>query len=386
MASSVHPWNDVRIYYKEAQSLAKFADVRLIAVQNRALSQVPNDRVAVEFLPVNGFQPGNGKSIILRLKRVGMVMRGVLNGKYDVFHFHDPELIPAGWLAKLRGKNAIYDIHEDYPAQILTKQWINRLLRKPISMAFLWFEIYFAKKLSFLITAGPLLKERFEKINPMTEVIYNYPISKELFTQTEWRERKNEICYIGGITRIRGLLEVLKALEKIEDVVLNLAGKYFSQEFHAELAKCKGWEKVREWGWAERKTVAQILSISKIGIVTFLPYPNHIELRATKMFEYMSAGIPVVASNFQSWRRVIEQYNCGICVDPEDSDEIAQAIEFLLRNDHIAKEMGENGRKAVESLFNWENEEKKLVKVYQSILNNEYLVHKSATHQQRIEP
>ena len=193
MASSVHPWNDVRIYYKEAQSLAKFADVRLIAVRNRASSQVPNDRVAVEFLPVNGFQPGNGESIFLRLKRVGMVMRSVLNGKYDVFHFHDPELIPAGWLAKLRGKDVVYDIHEDYPAQILGKHWINKFLRKPISRAFLWFEDLFAAKPSFIITAGPLLKERFVIINPMTEVIYNYPLPDELFIHTKWQEKRNEV-------------------------------------------------------------------------------------------------------------------------------------------------------------------------------------------------
>lgn len=372
MASSVHRWNDVRIYYKEAQSLARFADVHLLAVQTLGTRQIPNGRVAVELLPASGPKPGKVVSALLRIRRIGMVIQSVLNSKYDVFHFHDPELIPAGWLAKLRGKEVVYDIHEDYPAQILSKHWINRIFRKPISVAFLWFENYFAKRLSFLITAGPLLKERFEKISPMTEVINNFPISDELFIQTEWRERENELCFIGGITRIRGLLEVVKALEKIEDVVLNLAGEYFSQAFRAELAECKGWKKIREWGWAERETVAEILSVSKIGIVTYLPYPNHVDLRANKMFEYMSAGIPVIASNFRSWKGVIERHNCGICVDPEDSDEIAQAIEFLLRNDQIAKEMGENGRKAVKSFFNWENEEKKLVKVYRSILNPEH--------------
>ena len=370
MASSVHRWNDVRIYHKEAQSLAKFADVRLVAVQNRESSQVPNGGVAVEFLPVNGFQPGNGESIFLRLKRIGMVMKNVLNGKYDVFHFHDPELIPIGWLAKLKGKHVIYDIHEDYPVQILSKLWIHKFLRKPLSTLFLWLENFSAKRVHFLITAGPLLKERFIKINPMTEVLHNYPLCHELNIQTAWKEKRREICFIGNITRIRGLKQVVQALENIEGVTLNLAGNCFSQEFREELLKCKGWEQVREWGWADRQTVANIMAISKIGVVTFLPLPNHIDLRSNKMFEYMSAGIPVIASNFQSWKKVIDKHNCGICVDPENPDEIVKAIKFLLENDRIAKEMGENGRKAVESIYNWENEEIILNEIYQCILSD----------------
>ncbi|MFB0517190.1 MAG: glycosyltransferase family 4 protein [Candidatus Neomarinimicrobiota bacterium] len=375
MVSSVHRWNDVRIYYKEALSLAKVTNVHLIAVQVPSTPTIPDGLVSVELLPVNSSSQGAGaKSLGLRFRHIGLVMKAALQQRFDVFHFHDPELLPAGWLAKVRGKKVIYDIHEDYPAQILNKQWINKLLRKPLSKLFLIFENTFAKKLDLLITAGPLLNERFKKINPMTEIIHNFPLANELFTKTEWQERKNEICFIGGITRIRGLLEVLKALEKIEDVVLNLAGKYFSQAYREELMKCKGWYKVKEWDWVERDVVAEILSISKIGILTYLPCPNHGDLRATKMFEYMSAGIPVVASNFRAWKNVIEKYNCGICVDPKDPDEIARAIELLLRNDHIANEMGENGRKVIESLFNWENEEKKLVKVYRSFFNEERLL------------
>ncbi|MBA7645902.1 hypothetical protein ES703_53662 [subsurface metagenome] len=83
----------------------------------------------------------------------------------------------------------------------------------------------------------------------------------------------------------------------------------------------------------------------------------------------MAAGIPVVASNFKTWRGVIEKYACGICVDPGNPEEIAEAINLLLRDDKTARTMGENGRQAVRSIFNWENEERKLVRVYHSILN-----------------
>ncbi|MEE9162856.1 MAG: glycosyltransferase family 4 protein [Candidatus Neomarinimicrobiota bacterium] len=368
MVSSVHRWDDVRIYHKEARSLAKIADVRLVAVQGRTPVRLPDAAISVECLPLNGAQPGNGEPILLRLRRIAAIARRVLQWKYDVLHFHDPELIPVGWLAKLRGKPVIYDIHEDYPAQILSKIWINRLFRAPSSRLFSFFENLFARRLRFLITAGPILKERFEKINPSTEVIGNFPLSHELNHPTAWHRKNNDICFVGFITRIRGLSEVMEALDSVNGVTLNLAGSFFSKEFEQELASRQAWDKVRHWGWSERETVAKILGISKIGIVTFLPYPNHFDLRSNKMFEYMSAGIPVIASHFPAWKNVIDRYECGICVDPENPEEIAEAIKYLLHNDKIAQQMGANGRQAVEQTFNWEREEKKLFKVYQSIL------------------
>jgi len=368
IASSVHRWDDVRIYHKEALSIAKIADVHLIAVQARAASRVPDRNISLESLPINGSRPGDGEPILLRLRRMATITNRVLQGKYDIFHFHDPELIPVGWLAKLGGKKVIYDIHEDYPEQILSKRWIHRLLRAPLSKVFSWFENFFAKRLGFLITAGPLLKERFKKINLSTEVIGNYPLSHELSPQTDWGGKKNEICFVGVISRIRGLVEILQALEKVNGVTLNLVGSFYSQEFRQELISSEGWSKVRDWGWSERERVGEIMGLSKIGMVTFLPYPNHLDLRSNKMFEYMSAGLPVIASNFKTWRQVIEENDCGLCVNPENPDEIAEAINYLLQHDDIARKMGANGRRAVETVFNWENEEKKLFKIYQSIL------------------
>ncbi|MQY72509.1 MAG: glycosyltransferase, partial [Dehalococcoidia bacterium] len=244
MASSVHPWNDVRVYFKMARSIASFAHVRLIAVQAPGSSTPPDGRICIDLLPANGLRPGDRKSIIFRLKRIGMILKSVLLQKYDVFHFHDPELLPAGWLAKLRGKKVIYDIHEDNPSYILEKYWITKLLRMPVSRVFSFVENTVAQQLNFLLTAGPLLKERFEKINPKTEVIHNFPLSVEFVTRTKWDEKQNEVCFIGGITRIRGLMEVLQALEKVNSVTLNLVGSYSSIEFREELRGYQGWEKV----------------------------------------------------------------------------------------------------------------------------------------------
>ena len=91
------------------------------------------------------------------------------------------------------------------------------------------------------------------------------------------------------------------------------------------------------------------------------------DAQPNKMFEYMSAGIPVIASDFARWREVIDEKDCGLCVDPLDSLAIARAIDELIINPDKAQRMGENGRSAVESQYNWPAEEKKLLSFYSSI-------------------
>jgi len=82
----------------------------------------------------------------------------------------------------------------------------------------------------------------------------------------------------------------------------------------------------------------------------------------------MSAGIPVIASNFPLWRELIEGEGCGLVVDPLNSREIASAIEYVLTHDDEAEAMGRRGREAVEQRYNWSHEEKKLVTLYNSLL------------------
>jgi glycosyltransferase involved in cell wall biosynthesis len=86
------------------------------------------------------------------------------------------------------------------------------------------------------------------------------------------------------------------------------------------------------------------------------------------MFEYMSAGLPVIASNFPLWKEIVEGNKCGICVDPMDPKAIASAIQWMIDHPEEAEEMGKNGRRAVETKYNWANESKKLVGLYQRLI------------------
>jgi len=127
------------------------------------------------------------------------------------------------------------------------------------------------------------------------------------------------------------------------------------------------WFKVNELGFLNRKQVNGVLSRSRVGLVTFLPAPNHFDAQPNKMFEYMSAGLPIITSNFPLWREIVEGNKCGICVDPLDPKMIGEAIQHIVYHPLEAEKMGKNGRQAVEKKYNWTIEEQKLFKLYKEL-------------------
>jgi glycosyltransferase involved in cell wall biosynthesis len=146
--------------------------------------------------------------------------------------------------------------------------------------------------------------------------------------------------------------------------MLNLCGIVGDKNTEKEVKAEIGWSQIIEYGFINRENVKNVLNRSFAGIVTLHPIINYLDALPVKMFEYMSAGIPVIASNFPLWRDIIEGNNCGICVDPLNPNKIAEAIDYLFMHPEQAEIMGNNGRIAVEQKYNWETEKEKLVGFY----------------------
>ncbi len=358
--TTVHPVYDTRIFYKESISLAKKGyRVHLIA-------PATNEEVkeGVNIIPL-----GVVKSRLRRLLFIGkQALKKALELDAVVYHFHDPELIKIGLKLKRRGKKVIFDIHEDVSGQILTKNYIPRILRKPVSSLYSIYERRMINKMDALICATPFIENKYSKSNNVVVNINNYPILNELAATIDWDKRENAVAYIGGITEIRGVCQIVESLEYC-DAGLYLAGTFDCEKTKQKIMSLKGWRKVKYLGQVDREEVKTILSKVKAGIVTFLPAPNHIASQPNKLFEYMSAGIPVIASNFPMWKDIVEKRNAGICVDPKNPKEIGSAINKIIYQRN-AELMGKNGRKAIEEEFNWERESEKLFQLYERILSN----------------
>jgi len=223
--------------------------------------------------------------------------------------------------------------------------------------------------LDMIVCATPFIAKRFKQINKKSININNFPIVGEFKLPENGQSQpfSRMICYVGGITRERGITELLQALTILQNVTLIMCGPFESKKYEDELRSMIGWRFVDYRGVVGRDEVSEIMARSELGVVTFLPGPNHNDSQPNKMFEYMSAGLPLLASNFPLWRQIVEEAQCGLCVDPASPQEIAHAINSLLSNEALCRDKGKAGRRAVQSKFNWEIESKKLLNMYEEI-------------------
>jgi glycosyltransferase involved in cell wall biosynthesis len=364
--TSVHPPFDTRIFHKEAKSLVKAGyDVTLI-VQHDKDDVVDGIRIVSLSSPKNRLE---------RMTRtVWQVYRIALAENADIYHFHDPELLPVGILLRMQGKQVIYDVHEDYSEAILYKEWLPPQLRKILAMLSDCAEKTVASCFSGVITVTYRIGQKFGSDNRNVVVVQNFPILDEVFDaefMVPWNERKNVAVFVGGICLIRGIREMVEALELIShkvNIQLLLAGYFSSESLKKEIQCMPGWNRCEYIGYAQLRDVAKLLGLARIGLVLTHPVSNLLNGQPVKLYEYMSAGIPVVASNFPLWRKIIEESGCGICVNPLDPKEIADAVFWLLDNQKEAERMGLRGRSAVEEKYNWRREEEKLLHLYSELI------------------
>jgi glycosyltransferase involved in cell wall biosynthesis len=359
--TTVHGRYDVRIFHKQCRSIAAHGYGVTLVVQD-GKGDENSDGVSIIDL---GFPPsGRVWRIVLSPWRAYRLLRKM---PADIIHFHDPELMLAGFLLKKGKHHVIYDAHEDVPRDILSKYWIPAGLRKVLSFLFEKLENTIARRLDAVVGATPFIAKRFQSINPKSIVVNNFPIQEEFQPGNEGRPFSRTVCYIGGITRVRGINELVEALGILHDVTLIMCGPFESKAYEEELMASAGWKYVDYRGIVGRDEVREIMACSALGVVTYLPGPNHTDSQPNKMFEYMAAGLPLLASDFPFWRQIVEEAQCGVCVDPGSPAEIAKAIAGLLSDEAMCRAKGRAGRRAIENRFNWMNESKKLLKLYGEI-------------------
>jgi len=357
--TSVHPRFDPRIFLKECRSLSGAGyRVSLIVADGKG----DEEEDGIRILDV-GRAAGRLQRLTVTLRRI---RRRALELDADIYHLHDPELLSIAGALRRAGKQVIFDAHEDVPVQILGKSYLHPWVRKFLSNAYELYAARVCRRLSAVVTATPFIRERFLPISPNSIDVNNFPLPDELASSDVGQTvERRHVCYVGGINVIRGIREIVSAMDMVESGARLILGGSFQEEgLRGELKACAGWDSVDERGWLGRDAIRDVLSESAAGLVTLHPQPNYLDAHPVKMFEYMSAGVPVISSNFPLWRSIVEGNDCGLCVDPKQPKEIAEAIDYLVRNPSRAREMGENGRKAVKAKYNWPAEERKLVELY----------------------
>ncbi|NVO66029.1 glycosyltransferase family 4 protein [Methanofollis tationis] len=377
MISTGHSPFDDRIFHKEAKSLEKAGYV--VAV----ICQSDNDfSTILGNIKVEGIKR-RGSGIIGELFVMGKLFLRSLNLNYDIYHCHEPQSLIVGlFLRFLCRKKIIYDVHEHWPSQISSRY--GGLRKKIITNIVEKIEHKSRAYVSYFIVAPPNLKDRFSKDNIKNNVDILY-VCPELGIFSHINDAivrefidRNTIVYEGNIDiKYRGLDVFVKSLpilaKHYPDLLYLIVGRMLISSAEMEslnqyLAEYEVCDHFTYTDWVEYPDVPSYLSASKLGVILLQPVSyNNIIGTPNKLFDYMAAGIPVVASDFPNIRSIVEDAQCGILVDPTDPQNIADSIAYLLNNPEIAISMGKNGRKAIESKYNWENMEQRLYRIYHEV-------------------
>lgn len=361
--TSVHPLHDTRILYKECMTLAANGyEVVLVAAHD-----TPETFGGVRISPIPKYSG--------RLKRFAlgswMAYRAASKESADVYHLHDPELLIVGQLLRLGGKRVIFDMHENVPASITDKGWIPAYARSLVRSSYYFLERILLRKLS-VIFAETSYRKHYNYVKVCTSIL-NFPFSRLASSVTTDRFPPSQglaIGYMGGVSKNRGAEVILEALALLDahafaatwHCVGGVADEYLSV-LKSRVEKFKH-VKVIFYGRMRPEEGWRLMAKCDVGVAVLMPIANYIESYPTKLFEYMAVGIPVITSNFDLYRSVVDRYSCGLCVNPTDPNEIYAALLSIKEDAAGATDMGRRGREAILSEFNWEKEGQKLIEFY----------------------
>jgi len=339
--TTVHQPFDTRIFHKEAKTLVRSGyKVTLIVPHNKNETV---DRVKIIALP-------KARNRLFRIFfHTWQIIFLALGQRADIYHFHDPELVLVGIVLKLFRKKVIYDVHEDVPKIMNIVEQIG------------------AKSFNKIVVVTPEIARKFSRNKAI--ILRNFPIVKLIDDTAPLSYNKNKpiIIYAGGLKRVRGIKEIIQAMEYVDNKAeLWLLGKWYNKKFKRECENLAGWKQVKDFGFVSLSKVYQYMKIANMGISILYPLENHLKSLPVKHYEYMTCSLPVITSNFSYWKDIFEE--CALFADPYNPKDIAKKILFLLGDINVMNKMGRSGRKLVVEKYSWEEESKKLLEMYKHIL------------------
>ncbi len=364
--TSVHPALDTRVFHKQARTLAA-AGYRVTLVAQHA-RDCRVDGVRIRALP-----PADS-----RLRRPLLWWRVLIEAlclHADLYHIHDPELLPLALvLQALTGRPVVYDVHEYYGDEIRTREWIPRPLRSPAAWLIDRIEQSAASRLGAVVTVNEHMNGRFWRVQPRSVAVHNYPPA-EYFPAPAAGTRGRLVVYAGVMTRDRGLEtlyhsgRILK--RRLPDVEIAVAGVVDWSGVEPGLPRDpEVWRReagVRFLGVLPQTEIPALLARASAGWIPFLPTPNNVRSTPNKLLEYMAAALPVVASDFGYMRAIVGDAGSGLLADPGNPVSHADQLARLLEQPDEAASMGERGRAAVLARYTWAGEGEKLVRLYDEL-------------------
>lgn len=372
MVSTVHQPLDGRILFKEAASLRDGGhEVTLIA--RRGAGPTEDATAEVEGLGVRFDPLAVPGSKLGRLRLWVDVLGRLRRGGYDVWHFHDPELLPllVVWRWFVRPSPLlVYDVHEDLSVDVFDKLWIPAPLRPAVSRLWRLIDRLGSRSVDLVVACTPTIAEKFSPDAPSTVTVRNYPLSVVGETNATAPRSPTDgpvgIVYVGGVSVARGALEMVDAVESLEGAAhLDIYGPFIDGSAEAAITARRP-RHTTVHGRVPFTEVPEKIAAADIGLALLHPTPKYVRSLPVKIFEYYRGRCAVVASDFDAWRDLVP-HEVGRLVDPLDVDAIAAAISDLTSDRAVLAGMGERAAELVAERFSWERESSTLLDAYTTL-------------------
>lgn len=355
--TTVHSKSDNRIFNKECRALRR-AGFRVSLI-------VPSESdEEIEGVEIRALQK-YGSRLERMLKGPLRVWEKLREVKPSVVHIHDPELIPVGALWRVLYRTpVVYDAHEDLAAQVRSKPYIAPWIRKPVAILGAVLERFAGVALDGVVVVLPEFASKFR--GARIEVVQNYPWLTQ-YPEPSPSTASNHCVYVGALTEIRGVYEMLQASRDTHGMQLTLAGPVTDNKIRSKIDEAKNIEYL---GIVSPDEIPSIIEKSAVGLLLFHKVPNHMRSRPNKLFEYMAAGRPFIATDMPYWKELVGEEECGLFVDVSSHEQITNALRWIRDNPESAKEMGSKGRRIFEQRFTFESQEERLVSFTEGISMN----------------
>lgn len=363
--TSVHGRTDTRVRYKEAESMAARYPGRVALFVMDGQGDARDDASTLRIVDIGGRPRGR---IARVLKGNWRAFRAVRAAAPRIAQFHDPELIPAGLMLKLFGVKVIYDIHEDVPKQVQSKAYIRpALLRRVMSGVIRAVEGFAVRRFDAAVVAVDSIGRRFPQHKVL--LIRNFPRADLMTRSREPADpaQRFVINYAGSLTQVRGILDLVEAVALLPDrMELHLFGTWHPAGFQEACQALRGWSKCRFRGRVPHDEVVQHMQEAHLGVQLTHDIPNHTGGLATKVFEYLFLGVPVLMSDTAEKRGIYGDLVSYAA--PADPKAIAVAIrEIAAEYEGVAARTRDNAPR-VRASYSWEAEAARLGDLYDRLL------------------
>jgi len=370
MLAPSHPAWDPRVVQREARSLARTGyRVSVVAMHDESRPFPPE----LELLPLPSRELNRWK----RALYLWRVYRMALRWRADIYHAHEVESLVAGVLLKWRtGAKLVFDAHEcfQFTAARFLSGWKARLVTR-ITACFLRF---LARRADHVIVVS-FTNERFYREEcgcARVDIIYNSPPLETFPFEHKPPEAAWTLTHDGFLGGSRGQRQILRALAivrkelRVRFLVVGELQDADREEFDRLAAELGLHDIVEVTGWIPFERVGPALNRGSIGLIAMQPTPNNYKSLSNKLFNYMATGQAVIGPSGSDTEEVIHRATCGLAADMTKSESLADAILSLLRHPHRTRELGLNGRRAVEAEFGWHRMEERLAAIYKAVWGN----------------